>query len=82
VLHDLGVTSVRLLTNNPDKLSALEGYGITVRSRVPLPIEPHPDNARYLVTKRDRMGHVLEHLDGSPELHADPPKSEARAVKK
>jgi 3,4-dihydroxy 2-butanone 4-phosphate synthase/GTP cyclohydrolase II len=63
ILHDLGVTSVRLLTNNPNKLTALEAYGITVRARIPVPIPPHEENVRYLATKRDRMGHVLEHLD-------------------
>ena len=63
ILHDLGVTSVRLLTNNPHKLTALEAYGITVRARIPVPIPAHDDNRRYLATKRDRMGHVLEHLD-------------------
>jgi 3,4-dihydroxy 2-butanone 4-phosphate synthase/GTP cyclohydrolase II len=65
ILHELGVTSVRLLTNNPDKMTALEAYGITVRARIPVPIPAHPDNVRYLTTKRDRMGHVLEHLGPS-----------------
>ena len=50
---------MRLLTNNPDKRAGLEGYGLRVVGRVPLPVRPSPDNLRYLRTKRDRMGHDL-----------------------
>lgn len=66
ILGDLGVRSMRLLTNNPAKRVGLEGYGLEINGRVPLPISPNPENARYLRTKRDRMGHELtqlEHLD-------------------
>lgn len=63
ILVDLGVRSMRLLTNNPAKRVGLEGYGLTVVDRVPLPISPNPENMRYLRTKRDRMGHDLRHLD-------------------
>ena len=63
ILSDLGVRSMRLLTNNPDKRVGLEGYGLRVIDRVPLPISPNPENLRYLRTKRDRMGHDLDHLD-------------------
>ena len=63
ILSDLGVKSMRLLTNNPDKRVGLEGYGLTVVDRVPLPITPNPENVRYLRTKRDRMGHDLAQLD-------------------
>lgn len=63
ILHDLGVRSVRLLTNNPAKRTALEGYGITVNERIPVPGRPTAENLRYLATKRDRMGHELDHLD-------------------
>jgi 3,4-dihydroxy 2-butanone 4-phosphate synthase/GTP cyclohydrolase II len=66
ILCDLGVHSMRLLTNNPTKRSALEGYGLRVVDRVPLPISPNPENLRYLRTKRDRMGHELNHLDENP----------------
>jgi 3,4-dihydroxy 2-butanone 4-phosphate synthase/GTP cyclohydrolase II len=59
ILHELGVRSVRLLTNNPDKRTALEGYGVSVRDRVPMSVEPNDYNRRYLATKRDRMGHEL-----------------------
>jgi 3,4-dihydroxy 2-butanone 4-phosphate synthase/GTP cyclohydrolase II len=63
ILVDLGVRSMRLLTNNPDKRVGLEGYGLRVVDRVPLPISPNPENLRYLRTKRDRMGHDLRNLD-------------------
>jgi 3,4-dihydroxy 2-butanone 4-phosphate synthase/GTP cyclohydrolase II len=59
VLAELGVHSVRLLTNNPAKLAGLEGYGLRITERVPLAITATPDNLRYLQTKRDRMGHDL-----------------------
>ncbi|MGC9668607.1 bifunctional 3,4-dihydroxy-2-butanone-4-phosphate synthase/GTP cyclohydrolase II [Planosporangium sp. 12N6] len=63
ILVDLGVRSMRLLTNNPAKRAGLEGYGLKVLGRVGLPVRPHPENVRYLRTKRDRMGHLLEELD-------------------
>jgi 3,4-dihydroxy 2-butanone 4-phosphate synthase / GTP cyclohydrolase II len=63
ILYDLGVRSMRLLTNNPAKRAGLEGYGLTVSGRVGLPVRPHPENVRYLRTKRDRMGHLLIGLD-------------------
>lgn len=59
ILRDLNVTSIRLLTNNPDKIAALESGGITVIERVGLEIEPHDENRSYLRTKRDRLGHIL-----------------------
>jgi 3,4-dihydroxy 2-butanone 4-phosphate synthase/GTP cyclohydrolase II len=60
ILVDLGVTSMRLMTNNTVKYSGLEGYGLTIVERVPLEIPPNPENEAYLRTKRDRMGHLLE----------------------
>ncbi|HEX6578543.1 MAG TPA: bifunctional 3,4-dihydroxy-2-butanone-4-phosphate synthase/GTP cyclohydrolase II [Jiangellaceae bacterium] len=70
ILADLGVRSLRLMTNNPAKLAGLEGYGLRIVERVPLPVHPHPENVRYLRTKRDRMGHALTYLgDG---LEASP----------
>jgi 3,4-dihydroxy 2-butanone 4-phosphate synthase/GTP cyclohydrolase II len=59
ILADLGVHSMRLLTNNPAKRAGLEGYGLTIVERVPLEIHPNPHNQVYLQTKADRMGHVL-----------------------
>ncbi len=62
VLADLGVKSMRLLTNNPDKRAGIEGHGLEVLDRVALPTHATPDNLAYLTTKRDRMGHLLEDL--------------------
>jgi len=62
ILVDLGVRSMRLLTNNPDKRAGLEGYGLEIVGRVPLPLHATPENLRYLRTKRDRMGHDLPGL--------------------
>ena len=62
ILADLGVRSMRLLTNNPEKRAGLEGYGLTINGRVPMPVRPTPENLRYLRTKRDRMGHELPGL--------------------
>ncbi|MBP2472862.1 3,4-dihydroxy 2-butanone 4-phosphate synthase/GTP cyclohydrolase II [Crossiella equi] len=63
ILSDLGVRSMRLLTNNPAKRVGLEGYGLSVLDRVAMPIRPNPENLRYLRTKRDRMGHELSDLE-------------------
>ena len=62
ILVDLGVRSMRLLTNNPTKRAGLEGYGLQIVGRVPLPTMATPENLRYLRTKRDRMGHDLPGL--------------------
>jgi 3,4-dihydroxy 2-butanone 4-phosphate synthase/GTP cyclohydrolase II len=70
ILCDLGVKSMRLLTNNPDKRVGLEGYGLEVVDRIPLPITPNPENVHYLRTKRDRMGHDLAQLDDFSDLEA------------
>jgi len=59
ILADLGVRSMRLLTNNPAKRAGLEGYGLSISERIPLALPPTPENARYLRTKRERMGHDL-----------------------
>jgi 3,4-dihydroxy 2-butanone 4-phosphate synthase/GTP cyclohydrolase II len=64
ILSDLGVTTMRLLTNNPAKYSGLASYGLEITARVPIEIEPNPENARYLETKRERMGHVLQVHEG------------------
>ncbi|UQX00204.1 bifunctional 3,4-dihydroxy-2-butanone-4-phosphate synthase/GTP cyclohydrolase II [Streptomyces sp. RerS4] len=65
MLADLGVHSVRLLTNNPDKTAALVRHGIAVTGREPMPVEAGEHNLRYLRTKRDRMGHELPWLEGA-----------------
>src|SRR5690606_11015912 len=63
ILVDLGIKSMRLLTNNPAKRVGLEGYGLRITGRVPLPVSVNPENLRYLKSKRDRMGHDLAELD-------------------
>jgi len=63
ILVDLGITTMRTLTNNPAKRGGLEGFGLSITERVPLLTEPNPENIAYLRTKRERMGHLLEGLD-------------------
>ena len=72
ILRDLGVRSVRLLTNNPDKVSSLTEYGVPVVERVPLTVRPNDHNLAYLLTKRDRMGHQLSGLPDLPTVAATP----------
>jgi 3,4-dihydroxy 2-butanone 4-phosphate synthase/GTP cyclohydrolase II len=62
MLRDLGVTSIRVLTNNPAKLKGLDGFGIEVLGREGLPVVVTPHNRRYLTAKRDRLGHQIEGL--------------------
>ncbi len=59
ILADLGLTQVRLMTNNPRKVVGLDGFGLTIVERVPLEVPPTPGNARYLKTKREKLGHLL-----------------------
>ncbi len=61
ILVDLGLTSIRILTNNPKKLRGLEGYGLSVTEQVPIVHAANPHNERYLQAKRDRLGHALHH---------------------
>lgn len=63
ILVDLGITTMRLLTNNPAKFGGLDGYGLEIVERVPLETVPNPENIRYLRTKQQRMGHLLEGLE-------------------
>ena len=70
MLTDLGVLSLRLLTNNPAKVSALAGFGLTVTGRVGLPAPATPHNLRYLTAKRDRLGHQIENLPVVGDLGA------------
>ncbi len=63
ILVDLGIQSMRLLTNNPAKRVGLDGYGLSITDRVPMPVRANAENLRYLRTKRDRMGHDLVGLD-------------------
>jgi 3,4-dihydroxy 2-butanone 4-phosphate synthase/GTP cyclohydrolase II len=61
ILADLGLTSIRILTNNPKKIRGLEGYGLSVTAQVPIEHAPNPENRDYLRAKRDRLGHTLHH---------------------
>jgi len=61
ILVDLGLSSIRILTNNPKKIRGLEGYGLSVSEQVPIAHAPNPHNEQYLRTKAERMGHVLHH---------------------
>ncbi len=63
VLADLGLTTIRILTNNPKKLTGLDGFGLTVVEQVPIEVSPNDENRRYLTAKRDKLGHRLHHQD-------------------
>jgi 3,4-dihydroxy 2-butanone 4-phosphate synthase/GTP cyclohydrolase II len=72
ILADLGLSSIRILTNNPRKSAGMEGFGLTVVEQVPIEVEPNAENERYLATKRDKLGHTLrvhhQHVRFDPEL--------------
>jgi 3,4-dihydroxy 2-butanone 4-phosphate synthase/GTP cyclohydrolase II len=63
ILADLGLSSIRILTNNPRKLTGIDGFGLSVVEQVPIEIVPNDDNRRYLAVKRDKLGHRLHHQD-------------------
>ncbi|MEI6724789.1 MAG: bifunctional 3,4-dihydroxy-2-butanone-4-phosphate synthase/GTP cyclohydrolase II [Actinomycetes bacterium] len=63
ILADLGLTTIRIMTNNPKKIVALEGYGLRVTGRESIEVAPQEDNVCYLRTKKDKMGHLLVHED-------------------
>ena len=60
ILQELGISELKLITNNPEKISQLDGYGIDIKERVPLTLDGNEHNARYLATKRDRTGHMID----------------------
>jgi 3,4-dihydroxy 2-butanone 4-phosphate synthase/GTP cyclohydrolase II len=69
ILVDLGLSTIRLVTNNPKKIIGIEGYGLTVTERVPTEIPATPENVKYLETKRDKLGHLLKvRENGSPRI--------------
>jgi 3,4-dihydroxy 2-butanone 4-phosphate synthase/GTP cyclohydrolase II len=61
ILRDLGLSSIRIMTNNPRKLVGLDGYGLQIVERVPLVTDPNQENRGYLQVKRDKLGHLLAH---------------------
>jgi 3,4-dihydroxy 2-butanone 4-phosphate synthase/GTP cyclohydrolase II len=67
IIRDLGIKKIQLLTNNPKKIVGLEGYGLEITERVSIEIEPQPDNLKYLSTKKERMGHILNISDKKTE---------------
>jgi 3,4-dihydroxy 2-butanone 4-phosphate synthase/GTP cyclohydrolase II len=71
ILADLGLSSIRILTNNPKKLSGIEGFGLTVVEQVPIEVAPNDENRRYLEAKRDKLGHRLHHQDVKFESDGD-----------
>ena len=68
ILADLGLTTLRILTNNPKKLTGIDGFGLTVVEQVPIEVSPQSENRRYLATKRDKLGHRLHHQGISLDL--------------
>ncbi len=72
ILVDLGLSSIRLLTNNPKKIRGLEGYGLSVTEQVPIEHTPNPHNEEYLRTKALRMGHMLHHQGLNVDEDLDP----------
>jgi 3,4-dihydroxy 2-butanone 4-phosphate synthase/GTP cyclohydrolase II len=82
ILGDLGLTSIRIITNNPKKIVGMEGYGLSVTEQVPIEAVPNIHNEAYLRTKRDKMGHILHHqgLDLDEEmLHEEEERDAAGA---
>jgi 3,4-dihydroxy 2-butanone 4-phosphate synthase/GTP cyclohydrolase II len=59
ILADLGLSTIRVLTNNPKKITGISGFGLTVVSQEPIEVEPNPENAGYLESKREKMGHTI-----------------------
>ena len=70
ILADLGVRSMRLLTNNPAKRAGLEGYGLSIVERVPLEVHPTTHNLDYLRTKKEKLGHLLEQIEEAEGTHS------------
>jgi 3,4-dihydroxy 2-butanone 4-phosphate synthase/GTP cyclohydrolase II len=69
ILADVGLTTIRILTNNPKKITGIEGFGLTVVEQLPIEVSPNDENRRYLETKRSKLGHRLHHQDLRYEEH-------------
>ena len=78
ILVDLGLTSIRILTNNPKKILGLEGYGLSVTEQIPISHVPNPHNERYLRAKRERLGHTLHHQGLAARRGDDRARARAR----
>jgi 3,4-dihydroxy 2-butanone 4-phosphate synthase / GTP cyclohydrolase II len=68
ILADLGIRKMRLMTNNPKKMSGLESYGLTITEQLPITTDPNQHNRRYLKTKQDKMGHLLKVIDNEGDI--------------
>src|SRR5205814_888644 len=73
ILVDLGVRDIRLLTNNPKKVVGLDGFGLRLVEQVPIVTTPTPANLRYLRTKKEKLGHLLDVVDDVKEQGPEPP---------
>jgi 3,4-dihydroxy 2-butanone 4-phosphate synthase / GTP cyclohydrolase II len=71
ILADLGLTTIRILTNNPKKVTGLDGFGLTIVEQVPIEVAPNDENRRYLAAKRDKLGHRLHHQGMNLDLEAE-----------
>jgi len=80
ILLDLGLTSIRLLTNNPRKIVGLEGYGLKVTGREPIQVQHTQHNLGYLTTKRSKLGHLLDGLEDDLPLDPAAGDDPARAL--
>src|SRR4051794_36495634 len=72
ILADLGLTTIRVLTNNPKKISGISGFGLSVVSQEPIEIAPNPENREYLESKRDKMGHTIDLHESHQHVRFDP----------
>ena len=63
ILADLGLSTIRILTNNPKKITGIEAFGLQVVEQVPIEVPPNAENRRYLATKREKLAHRLHHQD-------------------
>ena len=72
ILADLGLTTIRVLTNNPKKITGISGFGLSVVSQEPIEVEPNPENLEYLESKRDKMGHLLGQRAQHQSVRFDP----------
>ncbi len=75
ILADLGLTTIRVLTNNPQKITGISGFGLSVVSQEPIEIEPNPENQGYLDSKRDKMGHTIGLREHHQRVRFDPESS-------